>query len=85
MFFKVDVIIEDDLQKYLSNTDGLAKIKDFYLYLCHLFKNHRIYDNNSLQVFNYLDFFQTPLQPLRDNLQSQTYECFENVKLIFII
>ena len=30
----------------------------------------------------YLDTFQIPLQPLRDNLQSQTYECFEedNVK-----
>ena len=28
-------------------------------------------------VHNYLDFLQIPLQPLRDNLPSQTYECFE--------
>ena len=79
MFYRVEVIIEDDLGKYLTSTDGLVKIKDFCLYICHLFRNHKTYDNNAMQVYNYLDFFQTPLQPLRDNLQSQTYECFENV------
>lgn len=27
--------------------------------------------------FPYLDYLQSPLQPLRDNLESQTYETFE--------
>ena len=27
--------------------------------------------------YNYLDFLQSPLQPLADNLESQTYEVFE--------
>jgi protein arginine N-methyltransferase 5 len=50
--------------------------------MCHIFSNHRDFKNVDYILFNYLDTFQIPLQPLRDNLQSQTYECFEedNIK-----
>lgn len=73
--------MEDDIGKYIVDPENLIKIKDFHLYLCHLFKTHKTFDNKSFQVFNYLDFYQVPLQPLRDNLQSQTYEVFEDVSL----
>ena len=79
MFYRVEIILEDDVGKYLIDVESLTKLKDFHLYICHLFKTHKIYDNKAFQVFNYLDFFQVPLQPLRDNLQSQTYEVFEDV------
>lgn len=82
MFFRVEIILDDDLGKYIVDSENLTKIKDFHLYLCYIFKSHKTFDNKSFQVFNYLDFFQVPLQPLRDNLQSQTYEVFEDVSII---
>ena len=82
MFHKTDIIIEDDTGIFIENPINLAKIKDYVLYINHIFKNHKTFDNKTMIVNNYLDFFQIPLQPLRDNLQSQTYEIFEDVRLI---
>jgi len=60
-----------------ANLENFSKIKDYYIYLCHLFTLHHEFSSKDYILFNYHDLFQTPLQPLRDNLQSQTYECFE--------
>ncbi len=79
MFHRVDIILEDETNKYIVDPESLTKFKDFQLYIYHLFKTHKVFNNKDFQVFNYLDFFQVPLQPLRDNLQSQTYEVFEDV------
>jgi len=80
--YKIDVIFLDDYQILIDDENNFPKIKDYYLYLCHLFINHQEFKNIDYLLFNYRDIFQIPLQPLRDNLQSQTYECFEedNVK-----
>jgi type II protein arginine methyltransferase len=88
--YKIEVIFYDDSDVLINNSmisnsnkkisydlSTFNKIKDYCLYICHLFKNHREFKNEDYIVFNYLDTFQIPLQPLRDNLQSQTYECFE--------
>jgi protein arginine N-methyltransferase 5 len=40
--------------------------------------NHFNYKDHHFALNDYLDVFQIPLQPLKDNLQSQTYECFED-------
>jgi protein arginine N-methyltransferase 5 len=81
--FKIDVIFSDDSNLISEgNIENITKIKDYYLYICHLFKTHQEFQSKDYILCNYLDVFQIPLQPLRDNLPSQTYECFEedNVK-----
>lgn len=79
--FKIGVIIQDENMALLSEDKtqltNFEKIKDYYLYLCHLFLNHKEFKNIDYTLQGYLDTFQIPLQPLRDNLPSQTYECFE--------
>lgn len=88
--YKIEVIFQDDSDLLINNCSitnfsnknkydlaNFQKIKDYSLYIFHLFKNHREFKNEEYIVYNYLDTFQIPLQPLRDNLQSQTYECFE--------
>ena len=44
----------------------------------YLFKNHDSLDREEQQEVNYRNFLQSPLQPLADNLESATYETFEN-------
>jgi hypothetical protein len=94
--YKIEVIFSDDCgiliqNQNKNNSSGVepkynlsdfSKIKDYSLYICHLFTNHREFKNQDYILYNYLDVFQIPLQPLKDNLQSQTYECFEedNIK-----
>jgi protein arginine N-methyltransferase 5 len=41
--------------------------------MCFLFKSHDKLDDEEQQE----DYLQQPLQPLMDNLESQTYEVFE--------
>jgi hypothetical protein len=79
--YHVDVIIEDDEKALFDsekNTIDVGKIKDYFIYICHhMFSKHREFVGYDYLLHSYLDVFQIPLQPLRDNLQSQTYECFE--------
>jgi protein arginine N-methyltransferase 5 len=53
-------------------------INDHYQYLCYLFKNHDNLDQEEKIEINYRNYLQSPLQPLADNLESSTYETFEN-------
>ena len=48
----------------------------YYQYLDHLYSQQEM---DSIEQFSrgYEDYLQTPLQPLMDNLESQTYEVFE--------
>ncbi|XP_059471345.1 protein arginine N-methyltransferase 5 [Neocloeon triangulifer] len=51
---------------------------NFYVvYLGHLYKSFSVDDPLQCNGQGYEDFLQCPLQPLMDNLESQTYEVFE--------
>lgn len=76
MYYGIDIILKDD--KNLTNLNSLNDITDYTLYMKHLFTNHFYYKDHDFYLNDYLDIFQIPLQPLKDNLQSQTYECFED-------
>ena len=76
MKFNLDFILQDD--KNLITLSNIDELEDYTLYLKHLFFNHTYYKDIDFTLNNYLDVFQIPLQPLKDNLQSQTYECFED-------
>ncbi|XP_067052038.1 protein arginine N-methyltransferase 5-like [Acropora muricata] len=61
---------------------GVNKHKDkgvgfYYQYLAHLYQTQPELDNVSQFAKGYEDYLQCPLQPLMDNLESQTYEIFE--------
>lgn len=76
MRYGIDIIIRDD--KNFISLSEINEIEDYTLYLKHLFLNHFEYRDHNFVLNDYLDVFQIPLQPLKDNLQSQTYECFED-------
>ena len=60
--------------RYLSDN-----YKDYLSYICeYLFKTHDKLDKDEQQEVNYRNYLQSPLQPLADNLESATYETFEN-------
>lgn len=49
----------------------------FWEYLSYLFRRPEPLSEQEQLEMNYRDFLQVPLQPLQDNLESQTYEVFE--------
>ena len=53
-------------------------LDSYYQYLCHMFKTHDKLDGEEKIEFSYRNYLQSPLQPLADNLESATYEVFEN-------
>ncbi|GAM20427.1 hypothetical protein SAMD00019534_036020 [Acytostelium subglobosum LB1] len=68
-------IFKYNIQFVISgNVDNVA---DYYNYLYHLHQTQS--PITELESFEqpYLDYLQMPLQPLMDNLESQTYEIFE--------
>ncbi|ESN96246.1 hypothetical protein HELRODRAFT_68344 [Helobdella robusta] len=72
-FFKLDVqLVLTGKNRHKSK--GLSCYK---LYLDHLFQQREMPDQISKFSKGYEDYLQCPLQPLMDNLQSQTYEIFE--------
>ena len=76
--YKIDLILKDN--EAISVSGGgvdFSKLRDYYIYLTHLFTHHKSFQGFDYLLNSYQDVFQLPLQPLRDNLQSQTYECFE--------
>lgn len=76
MRYKIDVIFD------LDEEEEIQKINNYVVYIQHLFENHYEYNNTDFLLTSYLDMFQTPLQPLRDNLPSYTYYCFEEVLFV---
>lgn len=76
---KLELVIKDDIEAIkLENENSITILDDYYIYLTHLFQNHSTFNDNFECILNYYqDVLQTPLQPLRDNLQSQIYETFE--------
>ncbi|XP_031565101.1 protein arginine N-methyltransferase 5-like [Actinia tenebrosa] len=61
---------------------GCSKHKDkgigfYYQYLEHVYQTRPALDDVSQFAKGYEDYLQCPLQPLSDNLESQTYEIFE--------
>jgi len=51
---------------------------NYLTYLFHLFKTHDTLDIGEQEEVSYRDYLQSPLQPLYNNLESATYEVFEN-------
>lgn len=49
--------------------------------MAHLFQTHDNLDSEDKLEVNYRNYLQSPLQPLADNLESSTYETFENDKI----
>jgi protein arginine N-methyltransferase 5 len=49
----------------------------YFQYLLYLWNQKSSLSEQELQEAPYLDYLQAPLQPLMDNLESQTYEVFE--------
>jgi type II protein arginine methyltransferase len=50
-----------------------------------VFKNHDKLDEEDRIEVSYRNYLQSPLQPLADNLESSTYEVFENDKIKYDI
>lgn len=54
-------------------------LQDHYQYIIeYLFKTHDTLDREEQVEVVYRNYLQSPLQPLADNLESATYETFEN-------
>ncbi|KAK7868278.1 hypothetical protein R5R35_013873 [Gryllus longicercus] len=66
-----------DVQVVIKGAIRHGQIKYYQQYLEHLWQNPL--HSDPLQAFarGYEDYLQCPLQPLMDNLESQTYEVFE--------
>ena len=83
--FKIDVVVKDDIsttQLLTQSETYLQQMYDYYVYIKHLFQNHATFTSTFDYVLcHYADVLQTPLQPLRDDLQSITYEAFEEDKV----
>lgn len=50
----------------------------YWEYLSFLFRRQPVVSGRDVVEAAYRDYLQAPLQPLQDNLESQTYETFEN-------
>ncbi|XP_015598235.1 protein arginine N-methyltransferase 5 isoform X2 [Cephus cinctus] len=66
-----------DIQFILTGANRHQNISNYHSYLDYLWKSCQI--NGPVEKFarGYEDYLQCPLQPLMDNLESQTYEIFE--------
>lgn len=67
-----------NIQYYLSGKPRhQGRLLPYVQYLHFLFSKKPSMDPKALFEAPYLDYLQAPLQPLMDNLESQTYETFE--------
>jgi len=72
-FFKLDAqVIITGQDRHPDKT-----IRSYQQYIEHLWQTQEPLDTVSQFAKGYEDFLQSPLQPLMDNLESQTYEIFE--------
>lgn len=59
--------------------NATENLNDYFQYIGnHLFQNHDKLDKEERLEIDYRNYLQSPLQPLADNLESATYETFEN-------
>lgn len=70
--YKVQVIF-----KGLSGAEGDADSSKYLHYIARLFQNRPAPTPQEQFELPYHDYLQAPLQPLQDDLESQTYETFE--------
>ncbi|TDH71502.1 hypothetical protein CCR75_004420 [Bremia lactucae] len=69
---------QHNVQFYLSGRPRhRGKLSLYVQYLHFLYSKRPNQDRKALFEAPYLDYLQAPLQPLMDNLESQTYETFE--------
>ncbi|GLC44329.1 hypothetical protein PLESTB_000481500 [Pleodorina starrii] len=61
----------------ISNPGEAHPLRPYWDYLCFLFRRLEAVGEQERQEASYRDYLQVPLQPLQDNLESQTYETFE--------
>ncbi|GIL73292.1 hypothetical protein Vretimale_4879 [Volvox reticuliferus] len=61
----------------ITNPGEFHPLRPYWEYLCFLFRRLEAVGEQERQETSYRDYLQVPLQPLQDNLESQTYETFE--------
>jgi len=66
-----------DIQIIIAGAGRGHQMKFYQQYLDHLYQQHPVGDPLQQFARGYEDYLQCPLQPLMDNLESQTYEVFE--------
>ncbi|CAH0383631.1 unnamed protein product [Bemisia tabaci] len=66
-----------DVQVIVSGNSHHVAIKHYQQYLNYLYQSAIQHDPVTVFATGYEDYLQCPLQPLSDNLESQTYEVFE--------
>lgn len=80
----IQVILE--MESCIGNTslanssdqpNQMVPAKIYWEYLSFLFRKQPELEEDDVLEIPYRDFLQAPLQPLQDNLESQTYEVFE--------
>ena len=64
---------------------GLQKIRLYWEYMSYLFRKQPELPEDDVLEIPYRDFLQSPLQPLQDNLESQTYETFERDRIKYSV
>jgi len=69
-----------NLRFMVKGTSPKTDSSVYVQYLKYLYSKNRPFDALQQQEIPYLDYLQMPLQPLMDNLESQTYETFERDK-----
>lgn len=60
-----------------NTSESVNSIRILWEYISFLFRKQPALPDNDVLEIPYRDFLQAPLQPLQDNLESQTYETFE--------
>ncbi|XP_054721089.1 protein arginine N-methyltransferase 5-like isoform X2 [Uloborus diversus] len=66
-----------DIQVVICGSNKHSNIRHYHQYMDHLWTTQDPDDALSSYAKGYEDFLQIPLQPLMDNLESNTYEIFE--------
>ncbi|KAG8233089.1 hypothetical protein J437_LFUL013089 [Ladona fulva] len=66
-----------DVQIVISGNDKHGNIRYYHQYMDHIWQTISHVDPLTVYARGYEDYLQCPLQPLMDNLESQTYEIFE--------
>lgn len=73
----VDTSWVSDQSKILKNTIKRHPLRHHWEYLSYVFRHLPSLSITEIMEAPYRDYLQAPLQPLQDNLESQTYETFE--------
>ncbi|KAG2500070.1 hypothetical protein HYH03_002347 [Edaphochlamys debaryana] len=61
----------------ITDPGEVHPLRPYWEYLCFLFRRLEVVGEQERAEASYRDYLQVPLQPLQDNLESQTYETFE--------